>query len=523
MGLIRGSIKMGVSSKSGLGKVGISNSKTSIDDASEKKQKLQQQRYEKVYKKQRDEEIGKILNSLKTDFQADSVIKEGNIIKVKKGIQEYQFNIGNESINYVDKVLDIPEDMIKSGNTYTKNPLNYTSSYDNNGKRKKREEGTYIPYEVVLDDKGNLKSEIWRDTYESYDKRDDDRKIERRDVYVSQQKDYTDGNLISEKKWDDFTTVKKKDDDMRYEKRDVFLKNEKLYNIGNLIKERKWDDYRDHIDKYDKGYRYEYDTYLKKDVDYTTGLVTGDSPGRTKVTDYALMNKMENYEYKDPYIAILEKQKKSLTPEAQKRQDISITERKIKEINKEFGTSLKSPYVQINAPGVKSNFDPVKAQMSLDYVSYIGNKQPKNVKQLLYQTDIKKNPQIFNLQKKLDTFDKLSTVKLPTKKIVIPDRNLYGASLVTKAPLNESTNWFTRTKAKIKDKTSFTTPTFNMGGMGVNANTGMFNNNMFNQTKNNQIKQEEYIPELIKNNGQSKKKVFGVFSEQTKLDIMNKI
>jgi hypothetical protein len=112
----------------------------------------------------------------------------------------------------------------------------YVASKRKSGDKSRKDYGTYVPVEAILDKQGNLLKVVKRKDYSTYEESDDDGYERKKGVMVAEET--------------------------------IFENNRKKMS-------QMWDDYRKEQKDYDTGRsKEEYGTYLKKVVDYTSGLQT---------------------------------------------------------------------------------------------------------------------------------------------------------------------------------------------------------------------------------------------------------
>jgi len=151
-------------------------------------------------------------------------------------------------------------------------PQEYTSRYykSRSGRSKDTSKATYIPREIIFDDKGNIVKDITRRDYESYDERYKGSKDRKRSVYDRVVKEYKDNVLAKEIEREAYLQRLDSDSDGREEQRAVRLGEVKDYSQGVLAKEVKYSDYLSDV-KSTGGDKY-YKPYKEKEYDYLRGI-----------------------------------------------------------------------------------------------------------------------------------------------------------------------------------------------------------------------------------------------------------
>lgn len=173
------------------------------------------------------------------------IVRQGSNIDVQTGFQKFKYI--DDPMGFGDVQLKSVEAFVPEGFTKVQNPdgtfkivaqaKKYTRRYSKKkGKSSRRDYGTYIPVEAILDKEGNLQKVIKRDDYRTYNYSADGKRKKEYGVMVTEETVFENNRKKMSKFWDDYK------------------KKEKDYSSG---KEKRY-----------------YGTYLKKTVDYTTGLQT---------------------------------------------------------------------------------------------------------------------------------------------------------------------------------------------------------------------------------------------------------
>jgi len=197
-------------------------------------------------------------------FGADAKVEKSNgMINVFSGFQNFKYTDdpwGYGDIQLKDVDVFVPEGFkkVKQADGSFKivgDTKKYTRYYKKkSGGKTKKDYGTYIGTEALLDTEGNLKKVIKRDDYLTYYKKDEDTRKKKYDVYVKEEILFDDDNRkVLKKTWDDF---KEKDYDYytdgkrsgRKDRYSTYLKNivdfkqgfQQTFSRPGTVKKQKW-------------------------------------------------------------------------------------------------------------------------------------------------------------------------------------------------------------------------------------------------------------------------------------------
>jgi hypothetical protein len=184
------------------------------------------------------------MTNIKSEYGDDAqVLRQGSKIDVLTGFQKFKYvddPMGYGQIQLKGVEAFTPEGYTKvatdDGFKILAGEKQYLTSKRRSGDKSKKDYGTYIPVEAILDKQGNLLKVVKRKDYSTYEESDDDGYERKKGVMVAEET--------------------------------IFENNRKKMS-------QMWDDYKKEQRDYESGRsKEEYGTYLKKVVDYTSGMQT---------------------------------------------------------------------------------------------------------------------------------------------------------------------------------------------------------------------------------------------------------
>lgn len=210
-------------------------------------------------------------SDLAKEIKADKVIDNKGGFSLVKGFQQYKFSDTGRGLEYVGAELYVPEGYTKVNNKLLASPQQYVKSSRETSRGKVRQTDTYVPKEIMLDDKGNITQIVERKVYKSYEK-DSKRDREEYDVYVSKVQKFSDGQLVGEEVYSPYEQTYKKNGGRKLIKKQVYKQSESVYDpSGTLSRQLVYSPYAISKRRTDGGSREQYGVYLQSSLDVNRG------------------------------------------------------------------------------------------------------------------------------------------------------------------------------------------------------------------------------------------------------------
>lgn len=224
---------------------------------------------------QRQQEYRQAVKQYKVDLAkeigAEKVIESRKGFTLVKGFQQYKFSDTGQGVQYQGAELYVPKGYQKVDNKLVANPQQYVKSARETSRGTVTKKDTFVPKEIILDDKGNITQIIERKVYRKSSK-DGKRDRDNFEVYVSKKQYFSNGQLVGEEVYSPYEQTVKKDDGRKRVVQNVYKQSETVYEpSGTLSKQLVYSPYAISKRRTDGGRREQYGVYLKSYTDVDRG------------------------------------------------------------------------------------------------------------------------------------------------------------------------------------------------------------------------------------------------------------